>query len=277
MSNISDSVGRLNCSFAGALTADREQQVTLRDIKESRVAFRARDAMRGAAMPSGPVLGGRCYFLWKYNTFAGKRNRPPGQARGDNRATSPLTICPESRHQLTEREAQNPAPTPTPTSATSLPDLLRWGPRGKNEAGISPWSLRGSGSGSPCPIAAGLKQGLQVMESSLSSVRGREKPRWTHREQCSPGKQSHFRVAGQPALRPHVQGPRGRSDMEKATLDNWQQKNINIVKAAIRQRVERNTNRSPRVKLASLETGIQISPRGKRHGFSVNILRVTVQ
>lgn len=90
-------------------------------------------------MPSGLVLRGRCYFLWKYNTFAGKGNLPPGQAREDNRATSPPTICRESRHQLTERGAQNPAPAPTPTSATSLPDLLRGGP-GKDEVGIS---LRG--------------------------------------------------------------------------------------------------------------------------------------
>lgn len=78
-------------------------------------------------IPPGPVLRGRCYFLWKYSTFAGKGNLPPGQARKDNRATSPPTICRENRHQLTEREAQNPAPTPTPSSATSLPDLLKWG------------------------------------------------------------------------------------------------------------------------------------------------------
>lgn len=75
--------------------------------------------------PPGPVLRDRCCSLWKHSTFAGKGNLPPGQPREDNRATSPPTICRENRHQLTEREAQNPAPTPT--SATSLPDLLRWG------------------------------------------------------------------------------------------------------------------------------------------------------
>ena len=125
--NFIDSFGRLNlflcCSHESWL---RTTGYSL-GLKWVKSYFQAKGCGgERVGMPSGPVLRGRCYFLWKYSTFAGKGNLPPGQAREDNRATSPPTICHENRHQLTEREAQNPAPTPT--SATSLPDLLRWGP-----------------------------------------------------------------------------------------------------------------------------------------------------
>lgn len=198
-------------------------------------------------MPSGPVLRGRCYFLWKYSTFAGKGNLPPGQAREDNRATSPPTICRENRHQLTEREAQNPAPAPTPTSATSLPDLLRGGPLGGTRWGLAAGAHSDRVRGHPAQIAAVLPSGPpnHRIFTLICDMKG----------QTEAGKQGSVYeeprntiplLRGQSALPLGVQGPGGRRDTGKATLESWRQQHR--AHSGNRGREGGNRNRAPRGK-----------------------------